>query len=408
MATRWGCWALTSLILMSLGCSAGNRLAVRPDDLPSRVSAADSPIVTSTVAKINRNADALDGLTSSTTVTVNQSKFGGGVSGQMAMERPRNFSLKLERGFGTPVVDVGSNPQEFWFWTKDAKDKAIYVGQFDSQGKLPPDILVQPEWIVEAMGMRPIPATELDRIRVERLRDQNQIVLTHDRSDGSGNKMIKRTILDAGTNQIRQHLFYLPGETNTPVAIVTPSNYTKRPISSENSNEDSSESVDLPQRIQLRLNPSRETKDQLVMDFALRDIHLNPPFTETNREALFTVPRITGYQVVSVTPSRSEFAAQPRRASHEAERPTAKLGTDLRPGDPRPFQTEGASLNWTDPMPLSADLDPGSARPSSSKITARKSFQRPASGTNPPGNSFEPEILESPKAAVLGSGFDSR
>ena len=340
MATLRGLLA-TLILLSSFGCSTGSRLAVRPDNLPARAPSSRAPLVSTTVAKINRNADALDGLTASTAVSVNQSRFAGGVSGQMALERPRSFSLKLERGLGTPVVDVGSNPQEFWFWTKDAKDKSIYVGQFDNQGKLPADVLVQPDWIVEALGMRPISADEMDKIQVERGKDPNQIILTHDRSDDSGRKMIKRTVLDSNTQQIRQHLFYAPGESNIPVAIVTPSSYKSYTLEPEpDSSESSPRTVELPQRMQLRLNPSRESKDQLVMDFGLSNIHLNPPFTDTNREALFQVPQIAGYQVVSITPSRSEFASQPRRVSHETERPAAALGTDLKPADPRPMKAE--------------------------------------------------------------------
>ncbi len=404
MATRWG-WALSCLLLPALGCSTGSRLGVRPDNLPTRSANSSTPLVATSVAKINRNADALDGMTASTTVSVNQARFGGGVSGQMALERPRNFSLKLERGFGTPVVDVGSNPQEFWFWTKDAKDKSVYVGQFDNQGKLPADVLVQPEWIVEALGMRPIPADEMDKIRVERGKDPNQIILTHDRSDESGRKMIKRTILDATTNQVRQHLFYVPGDTTNPAAVVTPSSYKSYAIESEADSEDGTpRSVELPQRMQLKLSPSREAKDQLVMDFALRDIHLNPPFTDTNREALFKVPQIPGYQVVSITPNRSEFAAQPRRASHEGERPSASLGSELKPGDPRPMGVEGASLNWSDPMPLSADLADGPRTPRGVQNIVRRSA--PSAPTSPVNPASPAPIIESGvQPASLGSGF---
>jgi hypothetical protein len=406
MAIRWGwvpvCRLMPMLIVMSaLGCSAGSRLSVRPENLPPRP--ASTPVIAASVAKINRNADALEGLTASTTVSVNQARFGGGVSGQMALERPRNFSLKLERGFGTPVVDVGSNPQEFWFWTKDSKEKAVYVGQYDAQGKLPPEVLVQPEWIVEALGMRPISAEEMDRIRIDRSRDPNLVVLAHNRSDESGRKILKRTVLDPTTNQVRQHLYYLPNDSTNPVAVVTPSNYKRFAVDGESESEDA-RFVELPQRIHLRLSPTREPKDQLVMDLALRDIHLNPPFTDTNREALFSVPRIPNYQVVNITPSRSEYAAQPRRASDESVRPTATLGSELKPGDPRPMNVDGASLNWKDPMPLEADLAPGASAPRGVESIVRRSVPRPPISPVNPGYPDLP-IIEGNGTAPLGSGF---
>ena len=238
-------------------------------------------------------------------------------------------------------MDVGSNPREFWFWTKDAKDKAVLVGQFDAQGKLPPDVLVQPEWLVEALGMRPISAEELDHIRLERSRDAGLVVLSHDRSDAANHKILKRTVLDPTTNQVRQHQFFAANDMTNPVAVVSPSSYKKFTIEPDSEGGEV-RYVELPQRIQLRLTPTRDPKDQLVMDIALRDIHLNPPFTDTNREALFTVPHIPGYQVVSITPNRSDYAAKPRRASHEGEKPSASLGTDLQPGAPQPLSVDGA------------------------------------------------------------------
>lgn len=344
--------ALLALGLTPLvaGCAAGGRMSIRPDVTPERPT---TPIATvgSIVDRINSNAAPVSGLTASTTVSMQDSRFGGGVSGQLSMERPRNFKLALERGFGTRVADVGSNDEEFWIWTKDSEEKALYVGQYDARGSVPPDLMFQPEWIVEALGLREISPEEERRIKVERGREPQALVLTHYRDDGYGKTLVKRTVLDAVTQQPRQHVFYAL-DSKVPIAVVTTSGYRQFPVESETGSYE--QTVRLPEQIQLKLSPSADPKDHVVMEIGLRNVRLNPEFTETNRQALFQVPEYDGYRVVRLNDERRGYAAGGTRSYQS--RPAPRTGREIRLEEPAPLDAEGTALRRTDPMPLEADL----------------------------------------------------
>ena len=75
------------------------------------------------------------------------------------MERPRGFRLELEATGVGKVADIGSNDQEFWFWVKDNKDKAIYVCDYKDVNASQLAVTYQPDWIIEAMGLREIDPT---------------------------------------------------------------------------------------------------------------------------------------------------------------------------------------------------------------------------------------------------------
>jgi hypothetical protein len=75
---------------------------------------------------------------------------------KIACQGPRNFRLTAANPAGMDEVDVGSNPQEFWFWIKRNDPpyqffcpyKALDDGQ---RVNLP--FPFQPEWVLEALGM---------------------------------------------------------------------------------------------------------------------------------------------------------------------------------------------------------------------------------------------------------------
>src|ERR687889_642586 len=76
----------------------------------------------------NRTAERIESLEAHPTITVTSPDGGGVVQGDMALERPRNFSLVLSGGPSRmKMADIGSNDDEFWFWVKDrSRTKEFY------------------------------------------------------------------------------------------------------------------------------------------------------------------------------------------------------------------------------------------------------------------------------------------
>lgn len=80
------------------------------------------------------------------------------ISASLAIEAPRNFRL-LASSLTGREVDLGSNPDQFWFWNRrDEQNKFVFTCRHDqlarAQQRFP--IPFQPDWIMEALGVIPL------------------------------------------------------------------------------------------------------------------------------------------------------------------------------------------------------------------------------------------------------------
>jgi hypothetical protein len=153
--------AVASLValLSVLGC---NHLVPHQRDHGGGV-ATDKPAATPTaeslVQYLNNNAKLIppDQALNCTNVTIDASADGTqfGISARMQCQAPRNFLLSGV-ALGNPVVDIGSNNKEFWFWSKQINPPYLYHCSYDDLArgvKVP--FPFQPDMILNALGLAP-------------------------------------------------------------------------------------------------------------------------------------------------------------------------------------------------------------------------------------------------------------
>ena len=103
---------------------------------------------------LNRNAQRVSTLeTRDLELDITADREQVGMSGTLYCQQPRNFRLRT-KVIGKEVADLGSNDQEFWFWISQNKPPDLYHCAYSdlSRGvRLP--FPVQPEWVMEALGM---------------------------------------------------------------------------------------------------------------------------------------------------------------------------------------------------------------------------------------------------------------
>lgn len=84
------------------------------------------------------------------------------LSAVMAVESSRKLRLRVSSLAGYEV-DLGSNPERFWFWMKRGDPHGIMTASYDdvADGKPMGPLPFQPEWLIEALGVIPITAAGL-------------------------------------------------------------------------------------------------------------------------------------------------------------------------------------------------------------------------------------------------------
>jgi hypothetical protein len=286
MKPRPALLAVMALLLVA-GCrAAGLRQLDRPEPSAARPALA----VEEFVARINQNAQQVQSLKARPEITVvvaNREHYG--VSGRMALERPRNFRLELTSGamVTSKEADIGSNDKVFWFWVKDREHRRdeprqYLAGRYDESGATPLAIAFQPDWIIEALGLREIPPEEAKAITVRRGpgKDAGRLYLTQPVRAGDRQAYAKVMVIDEATRQIRELRLY-DKDQKTLLAWARMSDY--RSIDGK---------VTLPGRVELNWVP-----EQLALIVNLGRPQLNTP----NPPDYFEEPKFPGYARVDIT-----------------------------------------------------------------------------------------------------------
>lgn len=138
--------------LLSTGCSGIQRSRPATD---GRRAADVAPTAPAMIGYLNDNARRIQGLTcADLEMECRQGREAGVVGGRLDCARPRNFRL-TGRVASQPMVDIGSNEQEFWYWISKAQPPYVYHCGYEdfARGGVAMPFPFQPDMILAALGM---------------------------------------------------------------------------------------------------------------------------------------------------------------------------------------------------------------------------------------------------------------
>jgi hypothetical protein len=169
---RHRCLLAFLLLTLLAGCSLPRWFARQePCRLDPAISKADL------IAHLNRNVTGTGGhpgLTAWQTGDATLRVSGAGMPtvprlpATLAVQAPRNLRLIVSHPLsGGQEVDLGSNDERFWFWTKEAP-QIITCRQEDvpdALRQLSMPIHIHPDWLMEVFGVIPIDGSEFNMVR---------------------------------------------------------------------------------------------------------------------------------------------------------------------------------------------------------------------------------------------------
>jgi len=92
-----------------------------------------------------------------------------GLNGWLVAQKPRNFRLGATiPGMGGPAADLGSNDREFWFWMSKAEPPDLYYCSHTDVGRVQLPFPIQPDWVLEGLGMATITLNQNMRVEMGR------------------------------------------------------------------------------------------------------------------------------------------------------------------------------------------------------------------------------------------------
>jgi len=145
---------LAGLFALS-GASCPNMLRPAAPQLPRALP--PSPTLDQLIQVVNRNNSQIQSFWTDH-ATLSGPGFPA-LRASIAFGRPKFFRLHATSGLTGPEIDLGSNPDLFWFWVRRSQPAAIYYCRHDQFAASPArnSIPVEPDWLIEALGV-----TEID------------------------------------------------------------------------------------------------------------------------------------------------------------------------------------------------------------------------------------------------------
>lgn len=335
------------------GCHAGGASGLSAKPAPTLPGV--SLTATEAIERHNINASKIEALEARPRISVDSPGTKGVVDGRMALERPRNFKLELATTMRKSVVaDIGSNDSEFWFWTESKQDRNVYVCSYEDLDRTPISAAFQPDWIIEAMGLRTISRDEAKQMASKQGDAYGTVKLVSTRRGKGDETLTKETILDQ-SGRIKEHRLYQgQGKDKVLIASAVIDQFKSYPVEGK-------DSVSLPSRFRLAWIP-----ENLKLDIQLDTVTLVSGFSEEVRQVRFTEPDIPGTRkmnLAEMTPGRptassrrADPAATPAPRTRTSRAAPSTTNSAVRLGAPEPFGVDDSARAPRDPVALTADL----------------------------------------------------
>lgn len=329
------------LLVAQTGCRTAG-----VDNLTRQAPAVARPQLTAQalVTEHNRNAERIEKISAKPSLSISKGRRPmGAANGFLALERPRNFRLEVSATAGGDVADIGSNNEKFWFWTKDNDKKAVFYCNYDESGKTPlSPATLQPDWIIEALGLRTISESEAAGCTVTRGNEPGTLKLTHSPIRAGGETVTRVTVITESTRRIKEHQLFAD-DSKTLIARAVVEDYLELPDGNQ-----PEETVYLPKKMKLEWAHDRLN---LEVSFAQGSTKVNEEFPADKYANLFVEDPRRGYDRIDMAAGLRPQQAQGPTTLRETL-PAPPAGVQL--GEPAPLGVDGAMRTELDPVALSA------------------------------------------------------
>jgi len=306
-------------ILALAGCrtvGTGSIAQRRPPDLRPRPTFD----LDTFVAEHNENAGRIQSLRAKPAITATMGPPNHArshrVDGRLALNRPRSFELQLYR-LGTNYADIGSNDEKFWFWVQNENDRSVYYCNHDDLGSTTLGVAYQPEWIVEAMGLKPITADEAAHVEIRPGPQPGTTALSFPPSRSGGQDFRRVMIVSDQTHKVREFRV-VSADGRTLLAQATIKKHANFPAMDRDSGEPPKSdgpgvTCSLPENVVLEWK-----QEQLSLDVVLENVEVNHTFKVADRRVIFVEPTPPGCARVNLAEVARQKETQGTTAVRES------------------------------------------------------------------------------------------
>lgn len=285
--TDRACWAGKHLLLLGVvfctsgaTCSRSFRNPFTPLGPPAPEVLLDGASLDQVIAAVNQNsARVISYQTNDASITVPGIPGIPLLRGNIAAQRPGRLRIQASTALTGPEVDLGSNDELFWFWTKRNEPPALYFARHDQfVGSAAQQVMpIEPQWLLDAIGLSQFSPNDQHQGPVPRGDGTLEIQTIMQTRTGT---MTKSTVVDARRAWVlEQHIYDSAG---TLLASSRARSHRYHPAMG----------VSLPQEIDISLPAAQMSLSINVGTVLLNQVADNP--------ALWSLPALSGVQQIDL------------------------------------------------------------------------------------------------------------
>jgi hypothetical protein len=350
---------LTLALIATFGASGCRTAGLAPSARPAPAVKPEPKVsfhLDEFIDEHNRNAESIESLKAKASITAkmdvpdSSTPNTGVVSGRLAILRPKKFKLVLSH-YQSSLADIGSNEDRFWFWLQNENKDNKHVFYCD-YAELPTANLAgtyQPDWIVDALGLKPISPDEAATVRVARGPIPETTMLTFPAAGGGSSYERVMIVSDRSRRLVEYRVLDRDGK--KLIGEATIKKHTDVELDSDG------DASARPRTCHVASNIKLEWKNEkLSLDILLKDFEVNVPFSGKVK-ASFVEPKPRGYTPLDLAEAtrnlpRAEGEATAVRETMPAPESNSRVRlsppVEIRGGEPEP---EGESRAIATPSP---------------------------------------------------------
>jgi hypothetical protein len=283
LITRWSFLLGIGLVMSTqTGCQIFQRFGTRPEPAPIVLDA--TPSQQRLLETLNAHANRVKQLHSNISLS-----FDGmpKLKGTLQLERPDRLRMKAGvMGVSELGVDVGSNSDQFWVWSKASlpgQQPAIYFANQNEyrDGRSRAAIPIEPQWIIDASGLVDFSASDVHQ---GPFAGAGGMLKMHSIRQTSAGPVTRVCLIEPQSARIVQQALY--DASNNLIAWSNSSNYRYY----------AEEQVSLPQRIELHVIAPDGQDVKLVLDageYKINALYGNP-------DQMWTMPTPEGIPKINL------------------------------------------------------------------------------------------------------------
>lgn len=120
------------------------------------------------------------------------------LNGDLAFEKDRNFRLLIAHKLTGKEMDLGSNQNIFWFWSKRINPPALYFSKHENIYKTNLKSALNPIIMIESLNLNEIKIKNIKNTK----KNEKYLILYEDRTSPTNEPLDLATFIDLSTNRI--------------------------------------------------------------------------------------------------------------------------------------------------------------------------------------------------------------